>query len=589
MKLDIKQTLQKATSLHKKGKIEEAEHLYREILEIKPDHSDANHNLGIIENSRNKAEVALSLFKAATEANPNIEQYWISYTNTLIHLKQFEEAEVNYKKAIKFRPNFIIILSNLGSMFKDLSRLDEAEATYKKVIELKTDNAEIYYNLSIVLEALEKLDEAEVSYKKAIKLKPDLVNAHYNLSVILQKVKKLNEAEASYKKTIELKPDHVDALNNLGALLLDLNKLAESKTILKKSILANPNYSKNHYNLAVTLKKLGRIDEAEISCKKSLELKPDYAESHNLLGIIQNELGKFSEAIISYEKALVLKPSFDFASYNLAFMLYSKQEYQKAAKYFALSDYRTSKEFLLKCFLELDEKTKFNRLLDSLIEQGKNNPMIGSIISQAEIKYDVSRLNPFCKKPLEHVFKTNLLKQCDFKNTFVKIANDILCDSKVQKRFQGLLSNGVQTSGNIFTQRGKVTNEIEKIIYSEIETYRGHFKDSTEGFLKNWPKDFYINGWLVSMKSGGSLSPHMHELGWVSGSVYINVPAKSKTDSGNLVVSIGDRENATISEKKMIDVVTGSLCLFPSSLYHYTIPFEAEEERIVLAFDVIPK
>jgi hypothetical protein len=35
--------------------------------------------------------------------------------------------------------------------------------------------------------------------------------------------------------------------------------------------------------------------------------------------------------------------------------------------------------------------------------------------------------------------------------------------------------------------------------------------------------------------------------------------------------------------------VTGSLCLFPSSLHHYTVPFEEKEDRIVLAFDVIPK
>ena len=41
--------------------------------------------------------------------------------------------------------------------------------------------------------------------------------------------------------------------------------------------------------------------------------------------------------------------------------------------------------------------------------------------------------------------------------------------------------------------------------------------------------------------------------------------------------------------KNIIDVVTGSLALFPASLLHYTIPFESEEERIVLAFDVIPK
>ena len=54
---------------------------------------------------------------------------------------------------------------------------------------------------------------------------------------------------------------------------------------------------------------------------------------------------------------------------------------------------------------------------------------------------------------------------------------------------------------------------------------------------------------------------------------------------------IDDEEHETgenACQKKIIDVVTGNLCLFPSSLYHYTIPFESEEERIVLAFDVTP-
>jgi hypothetical protein len=97
------------------------------------------------------------------------------------------------------------------------------------------------------------------------------------------------------------------------------------------------------------------------------------------------------------------------------------------------------------------------------------------------------------------------------------------------------------------------------------------------------------------MKSGGKLKPHMHEYGWLSGSIYINVPEKKTIDSGNLVVCIDDTDKA---DKKSIDVVTGSLCLFPASLLHYTIPFksgelgnsfESDEERIVLAFDVKPK
>ena len=78
----------------------------------------------------------------------------------------------------------------------------------------------------------------------------------------------------------------------------------------------------------------------------------------------------------------------------------------------------------------------------------------------------------------------------------------------------------------------------------------------------------------------------------MSGSLYINVPPKSKAESGNLVVSLGEENDATdtrINVEQIINVVTGSLVLFPASLTHYTIPFESEEERIVLAFDVKQK
>ena len=74
--------------------------------------------------------------------------------------------------------------------------------------------------------------------------------------------------------------------------------------------------------------------------------------------------------------------------------------------------------------------------------------------------------------------------------------------------------------------------------------------------------------------------------------MYINVPAKSTANSGNLVVSLGEEKDAIdarINVEKVINVVTGSLVLFPASLMHHTIPFESEEERIVLAFDVKPK
>ena len=92
MNLTIEQVLQKGISAHKEGKIQEAERLYRKILQAQPSHPDANHNLGVLAVSVNKTDVALPLFKTALEANPKIEQFWLSYINALIKEEQFEEA-----------------------------------------------------------------------------------------------------------------------------------------------------------------------------------------------------------------------------------------------------------------------------------------------------------------------------------------------------------------------------------------------------------------------------------------------------------------------------------------------------------------
>ena len=69
------------------------------------------------------------------------------------------------------------------------------------------------------------------------------------------------------------------------------------------------------------------------------------------------------------------------------------------------------------------------------------------------------------------------------------------------------------------------------------------------------------------------------------------MPAKTKPNAGNFAVCYdyqGAEEDSKQNPHKIIDVYTGSLVLFPASLMHYTIPFESDEERTVLAFDVMP-
>jgi hypothetical protein len=154
------------------------------------------------------------------------------------------------------------------------------------------------------------------------------------------------------------------------------------------------------------------------------------------------------------------------------------------------------------------------------------------------------------------------------------------------------LTNGYQTAGDLFSIKSDSIKYMQRVIRSEIEEYRSSFKDSDEGLIRQWPNSYDLKGWLVNMKSGGELRPHIHEKGWISGSIYINVPKKIEIDSGNLVLCVDDCMfvGETIKNpSETIDVNTGNMVLFPASLMHYTIPFKSEESRIVLAFDVQKK
>ena len=101
MEPKIEQALNEGVAAHKEGKLQEAERLYTAILQSHPKHPDANHNLGVLAVSVNKAEAALPLFKTALEANPKIEQFWLSYIDALVKDNQLKGAKRAIKKAKK--------------------------------------------------------------------------------------------------------------------------------------------------------------------------------------------------------------------------------------------------------------------------------------------------------------------------------------------------------------------------------------------------------------------------------------------------------------------------------------------------------
>jgi tetratricopeptide (TPR) repeat protein len=580
MELTIEQALQQGVAAHKEGKLQDAERLYRAILQSQPVHPDANHNLGVLAVSVNKADAALPLFKTALEANPKIEQFWLSYIEALIKEKQFDNAKE--------------VLEQAKKQGVEGEKLDVLETQITPTAQVNEPKLVVQKKSLTLSERRKKL----AKQKKQRKVKKQNLKA---ISPSEGEIKLLRDnyqnglyadAEKLALSIIERFPRHNFSWKVLAEILKKIGRTPEALVAGQKAVEIFPQDAEAHSNLGITLAELGRLDEAEASYTQAIALKPDYAQAHCNLGVTLQRLGRLNESDPSLRQAIALKPNFIEAHYNLGVTFFLAEEYEKAAELFESSDFKDSKTFLLKCLYKLDVQSRFFDELDYLINQGEVNSTIGSLGCRSTLKYGLERPNLFCSDPLKYVLHIDLKSQCDFEKIFIKEARAILNENKIPNRNQPLLINGYQTFGNLFDIKNDLTDSIQKIIRLEIEKYRINFKSSEEGLITKWPTDYSIYGWLISLKSGGELRPHMHEEGWISGSIYINVPSKSKADSGNLVVCIDDGESAIErrkNPKKSINVVTGNLVLFPASLMHYTIPFKSEEERIVLAFDVIPK
>ena len=331
MGLNIEQALQQGVTAHREGKLQDAERLYRAILQSQPLHPDANHNLGVLAVSVNKAEAALPLFKTALEANPKIEQFWLSYISALIKEQQLDnakqvleqaktqnvsgerlislEVQLSYKK---LNPNTTTVnppqelLNSLLEHYQ-AGRLDDAEKLAVSIISEFPKHQFGWKVLGAILGTTGRKSEAVDANQTAVALSPQDAEAHNNLGNTLQELGEFDEALASYAQAIALKPDYNEAHSNLGITLQELGRLDEAEASLNQAIALKPDFALAHYNLGNTLKELGRLDEALASYNQAIALKPDFPEAHKNSGFTLFEKGDNVGALNCFQQSLDLK------------------------------------------------------------------------------------------------------------------------------------------------------------------------------------------------------------------------------------------------------------------------------------------
>jgi tetratricopeptide (TPR) repeat protein len=229
-----------ALAFHQRGRLGEAEMLYRQVLASEPWHFGSLHLLGVISSQRGDHAAALERIDAALRLNSGDADAWNNRAIALRELKRLEEALAACDRAIALNPAHARAFTNRGSVLVDLNRPQEALASFDRAIALNPHLADAFNNRGKALMLLERLPEALESYNRAVVLAPDNREMFCSRGYALKELNRLGEALASYDRAIALEPAHFAAHADRGILLMELNRLKEAIGSLDRAIGLKP-------------------------------------------------------------------------------------------------------------------------------------------------------------------------------------------------------------------------------------------------------------------------------------------------------------------------------------------------------------
>ncbi len=356
----IPETLAIAVQHHQGGRLQAAEQIYRQILAVEPNQTDALHLLGVVAFQAGKPEAAVEIIQRAIRMRGNVAFYHNNLGEAYRGLRRTAEAIACYRRALELKPDYVEACSNLGVALTDQGNLEEAIAWCRRALDLKPDYAMAHNNLGNAFSQQGKPDEAVASYRRAIELDPDCAEAHSNLGLAFNELKQPDEAVVCCRRALAIKPDYVEAHNNLGNALKEQGKLDEAVACYRKALELKPDYAVSHCNLGLVLHEQGKLQEAAACCRRATDLKPDFTDAHFSLGNLFKDLEKLDEAAACYRRALELKPDYADVYSNLGNVLKDQGKLDEA-----VACYRRALE------LKPDHVGMLSNLGNALKDEGK--------------------------------------------------------------------------------------------------------------------------------------------------------------------------------------------------------------------------
>jgi tetratricopeptide (TPR) repeat protein len=517
------------------GRKDEAEKSYRAALALNRLYIPAGRQLALLLTELGRPEDALKVITPL--AGPSVTDHGVlhAYAGALKAVGRVDDALAIYERWVIAAPTSGVAEHNLAATLGDLGRSAEAEVAARRAFAKGLDAPETRLVQARALVTLGCYDEAEAAFHAALTRQPLYVEAHRDLAqLIWMRTENKDQATAAIDAGLRRDPN-ATALRQLKAKVLTFaGDLAGADAVLRDAAQRRPDDAAVQMSAAQAAIEVGDPARGLLNAERGRALStPDDPQAATFVCEAMLAVGRTKEAAALAEDMLRRSPH---AQQPLAYV---------ATAWRILGDPR---------YGELYDYAAFVRPWTIDVPDGWTS-------LDAYLADLAQALNA------QHRLKTHPLDQS--------------------------LREGSQVS-HVLQSDHPAIKAFPEAVDGPIRAHMQAVGKGRDALRSRNTGDYRFQGvWSVKLRPGGGRHvDHLHPEGWLSSACYIDLPGAIEGEGRQGWIKFGPPGVPTVPKlepEHFVKPEPGLLVLFPSYMWHGTVPFEGPDSRLTVAFDVVPQ